>query len=335
MRNWITFLMTFSVGISSYVNAAMGDVNVFAGYRHDKIHTEFSVPKNDPVFKQSTKAKDLNIFEIGVNFRTALGGGMTDYNTPCGNNGCSSFCNAFYLRGEAVWGWILDGELERKIGAKETFYDYNSYYGFDTFNEMTHRNTVDDKYVYDANIAIGYPFYFCDCSAVLAPVIGYAVDAQNVSSYDRGFDLRSNDCGSYLGEGSNCCKHSVLYRWYGPFVGVDLNYRPYQGCWNLYAAFEYHWGTAKVKGDRYYDNDNHFHRHADMDGWVVDLGVDYEMNQCWTLGLYLKFTDFSASKHHRLFGGGSDYNSGSGTNKGKHHADWRSYAVNLEIGKQF
>ena len=43
---------------------------------------------------QHTKFKDLDIFQIGVQGRTTLG------------------CN-FYVRGNAYWGWILDGNFER------------------------------------------------------------------------------------------------------------------------------------------------------------------------------------------------------------------------------
>lgn len=319
MRKWITFLMTFLVGSASYVNATMGDVNVFAGYRHDSVEWKSHVPSHDPLLKQSTKFKDISIFQIGVNARSTIG------------------CN-FYARAEATLGWVLDGEVKRKGSIKDHFSDsysgYGSGYGydsFDTFNEREIRTAIDEKYVYDVNLAIGYPFYFCDCSAVVAPVIGYSVDAQNFSSHGNDFRLGSDYCGNYLSEGSDCCRHSVFYRWYGPFVGVDFNYRPYHDCWSLYAAAEYHWGRCKVKNAHDFTNEGRFSHHSDMDGWVVNLGADYQMNECWNVGLYLKFTDFCASKHHRNW---DSENSESGP-KGKHHTNWNSYAVNIEFGRQF
>jgi len=310
--------MTFLVGSASYVNATMGDVNVFAGYRHDSIEHKDHVPSHDPVFKQSTKFKDIDIFQIGVNVRSTIG------------------CN-FYARAEATWGWVLDGEVKRKASYENHFSNYSygsgSYEpgtGFNTLDELEFRNAIDDKYVYDVNVAIGYPFYFCDCSAIVAPVIGYSVNSQNLSTYDNDFILGSDYCGHYLTAGSNCCKHTFMHRWYGPFVGVDFNYRPYHDCWNLYAAVEYHWGRCKVKTSDFSDN-GRFSNHADMDGWVVDLGADYQMSECWTVGLYLKFTEFCASKHHKSWD--SEY-SESGP-RGKRHTDWNSYAVNLEFGRAF
>ena len=43
---------------------------------------------------QTIRFKDLDIFQIGIHGRTTLG-----YN--------------FYVRGNAYWGWILDGDYKR------------------------------------------------------------------------------------------------------------------------------------------------------------------------------------------------------------------------------
>jgi hypothetical protein len=312
MRKWITLLMTCFVGLTSYTNATMGDVNVFAGYRHDNLDLNHKVPSHDPFYKQKTHFKNIDIFQIGINARSTIG------------------CN-FYARAEATWGWVLNGDLNRSISLRQP-----ASCGVDWINEVKHKNTFDEKYVYDANIAIGYPFYFCDCSAVVAPVIGYAVDVQDFSVHERGFDFDS--CGDLCSAG-NCCKHTFFNRWYGPFVGADFNYRPLHDCWTLYAAFEYHWGRFKAKrSEDGFDFDSCRNR-ANMDGWVVNLGADYEVQTCngpWTVGLYVKFTDFSASKNRHHYWGGDSYDSDSEqSGRGRHSANWRSYAVNVEFGKQF
>ncbi len=312
MQKWITFLMTFLVGSASYVNATSGDFDVFAGYRHDTINTKSRTPSQNPILKESTKFKDIDIFQIGFNVKSTIG------------------CN-FYGRVEGTFGWVLDGEIERKVSLRQcNNFDgyYSSSYGdtFETINEIKHRNAIDDRYVYDLNVAIGYPFYFCDCSAVLAPVVGYAVNTQNLNTHDN-FNANFND--SY-GDCGGCCKRVFNHRWYGPFVGVDFNYRPNHDCWNLYAAFEYHFGDLKVKRTHYENDDGRFSSHTHMDGWVVDLGADYEVNEQWTAGLYLKFTDFRAHKHHHRY---DDYSYDMG--RGKHHTNWHSYAINFELGRQF
>ncbi len=318
MRKWITFLMTLLVGSTSYVNA-MGDVNLFAGYRHDNIDLKHRAPSNDPKLKEHTRFKNIDIFQIGINARTTLG------------------CN-FYARAEASGGWILDGDLRQSAslfqGGHEVFASSGS--SFDLWEQKRHETTFDEKYVYDANIAIGYPFYFCDCSALVAPVIGYAVDAQDISSHNRGIGIDQSGCGcdEHLESGTGCCKHTYFNRWYGPFVGADFAYRPCNECFSLYAAFEYHWGTFKTKRSNDQDEFDNHNRHADMYGWVVDLGADYDFSGCWTVGLYLKFTNFTASKHHRNDDSG-DSSGSSDHRKVKNSAFWNSYAVNVEIGRQF
>lgn len=315
MRKWITLLMTCLVGSASYVNA-MGDVNLFAGYRHDNIDVKHRSPAHDPHFKTKTRFKNIDIFQIGLNARSTLG-------------------NNFYARAEASWGWILDGDIKRHASLFNHGYNAfaSSESSWDFCEQKSHENTFDDKYVYDANIAIGYPFYFCDCSTIVAPVIGYAVDAQDISVDDNNFELVGNACSEHIRSGSGCCKHTFVNRWYGPFVGVDFAYRPCNACFNLYAAFEYHWGTFKAKRSHYSNDLENRERHADMDGWVVDLGLDYEFSGCWTVGLYLKFTDLTASKHKRC---DDNYYYGNGhRGKDKNSASWNSYAVNVEIGRQF
>lgn len=316
MQKWITFLMTLCVGSASYVNATNGEVNFLAGYRQDNVRWETKTPSHDPRVKLNDRFKEIDIFQIGVNARSTLG------------------CN-FYARAEATWGWVLNGDFKQTGTVFAHGRDLFSGSSSDSFNfcrENKHRRTFDDQYVYDANIAIGYPFYFCDCTSVVAPVIGYAVDVQEFDVWGGGLRLNQSDCNDHFSSTSGCCKNTYFSRWYGPFVGVDFNYRPNHDCWNLYAAFEYHWGTFKAKGHN--DNDDFRDRHADMSGWVVDLGADYDMCNCWTVGVYLKFTDFSADKHHRNWGGSSD-DSSSGRGRSKFDAHWNSYAVNVTVGRQF
>lgn len=320
MQKWITFLMTFLVGSASYVNA-IGDVNLFAGYRHDDITIKHRYPAHNPDFKSHTKFKNIDIFQVGINARSTIG------------------CN-FYARAEASWGWILDGDFKQSASLFHNAAPIWSRSGsssqasVDLWQPKSHESTLDDKYVYDANIAIGYPFYFCDCSAIVAPVIGYAVDAQNFSHHGRSFEIKRSACsGDRIESNSDCCKHTYFNRWYGPFVGVDFAYRPTNECFSLYAAFEYHWGTFKAKRSHDTGDFERREHHADMDGWVVDLGADYELNNCWTVGLYLKFTDFSASKHKRWDNSYDSYYGGH--EKAKNSGSWNSYAVNVEIGRQF
>lgn len=326
MRKWITLLMTCLVaGSVSYANANVGQVDFEAGYRRDNISWKLRFPSHNPLLSTSHKFKDLDIFQIGLNGRTTLG------------------CN-FYLRANAYWGWILDGEFEKHVGTSISD-DYYSGFGFG-FRDRA-RTTIDDQYVYGVGAAIGYPFYFCDCSTIIAPVIGYALDQQNIKLDNAEFSnsfRRFDYCDYYSESDDGCCAQSFHNKWYGPFVGVDFNYQPCNACWNVYADLEYHWGnfTGHRSGHDFFDHFDRKHRSShDATGWVFAGGADYALCDCWTLGFSVKFQDWSASRHHRS-GNYSDESGWFGydsdrccNDRKKTNHKWHSYAINLTVGHDF
>lgn len=319
MRKWITLLMTCLVaGSVSYANAHTGQVDIEAGYRRDNINWKLRFPSNDPLVRSNHKFKDLDIFQIGVNGRTTLG------------------CN-FYLRANAYWGWILDGDYERSVATRFSDYGYDGFeFGFSDHR----RTTIDDKYVYGVGAAIGYPFYFCDCTTIVAPVIGYAFDEQRVQFDEAGFNFDDY----YFSGDDRCCRQTFSSRWYGPFVGVDFNYRPYGDCWNIYADVEYHWGSfrgRKSHGDGF-DFFDHGNRHShDATGWVFAAGAEYDLCNCWTVGLSVKFQDWEANRHKRNCDNYGDeyafgfYDGGYCSERQKTNHKWHSYAINLTLGRDF
>ncbi len=323
----MTFLMTLLVGCGSYANANVGQVSFEAGYRHDSLDWRTRFPSDDPFLKSSTKFKDLDIFQIGVHGRSTLG------------------CN-FYARGSAYWGWIVDGDFEHKGSLDRNpvssgrLADGNFRFGVsDSF-----RSTIDDQYVLGLGAAIGYPFFFCDCTLVLAPVIGYALDEQNVRVNNRNLVLNNFDSygSSDVVDGGGCCRNTFISRWYGPFVGVDFDWRPCNSCFDVWAELEYHWGRFRGKtGD--ISKINNFHgfdrqnRHSDASAWVFAAGFDYDLCSCWTMGLSVKFQDWSGSRHHKVcLDRELEYMDHKGCDRRyRDNNHWRSYAVNLTFGRDF
>ncbi len=315
MRKWITFLMTFLIGSASYVNA-VGQVEFEAGYRHDNISWRHRIPASDPVFKTNTRFKDLDIFQIGLSGRTTIG------------------CN-LYLRARGYWGWILDGEFRQgaSIYASESnYYDYNDIREGVTFSEGN-RSIIDDQWVYGVSGAVGYPFYFCDCSLVLAPVVGYAFDEQNIHVHNEGIDFSRHSGNLFPRRGERCCRHTFITRWYGPFVGVDFTYRPCNECWSLYAEGEYHWGNFRGKRseDSFDVLDGRNHSSHEATGWVFAAGVDYDVSDCWTIGLSARFQDWTATRHHRE----RDSDVFSEEQRSRDNHKWNSYAINVTVGRHF
>jgi len=305
--------------VGSYANASTGQVNLEAGYRRDNISWKHRFPSHDPVVSSSHKFKDLDIFQIGANARATLG------------------CN-FYLRANAYWGWILDGEYERDVN---TFCSDSSRSDFHFGFSNDKHTVIDDRFVYGVGAAIGYPFFFCDCTTVVAPVIGYSFDEQSVQFEGGRFNF-CNSSSSYCGS-CDCCEQTFNSRWYGPFVGIDFNYRPYNECWDVYADIEYHWGSFRGKrsGGDGFDFFDHSDRSShDATGWVFDIGADYDLCNCWTVGFSLQFKDWTANRNHRVCGYSSDdycfsHSDCSCNDRARTNHKWHSYAINLTVGKEF
>jgi len=332
MRNWMTLLMTLLVGCGSYANANMGQVSFEAGYRRDTIDWRTRYPSDDPIFESTTKFKDLDIFQIGVHGRTTLG-------------------SNFYARGSAYWGWILDGDfrhsgnvnLDPFSSSSDGFGGGDVRFGFsDSF-----RSTIDDQYVFGVGAAIGYPFFFCDCTLVLAPVIGYSVDQQNIEVDNRNLDF-GGALDSYSDDTAEadlgCCKNTFISRWYGPFVGVDFDWRPYNSCFNVWAELEYHWGrfrgkTSNLSDDDTLDNFDNNNRHSnDATAWVFAAGFDYDLCNCWTIGVSVKYQDWSGDRHHKTCIDNDELSYEMASmcdHRFRQNNKWRSYAINLTFGRDF
>lgn len=324
MRKWITtFLMTLLIGSSSYATATVTgtEVDFLAGYRRDSLGWSFDIPACDPLFRTSTKFKDIDIFQLGVHARTNLG------------------CN-FYLRGAFSGGWILDGDFSENSDVFLSLDDFGRCFDeVDAFGfGFSSENVVDGKFVIDFNAAIGYPFYFCDCSMYLAPVLGWSFDEQNICIEDRErFVLEEFEDFFVPKDGENCCNDKFISRWYGPFIGLDFVYRPCNECWGLYAELEYHWARNKTKRHDFvgFSGWDHFNSTSDnAHGWVFNAGVDYAFCYCWTFGVNVKVQDWSSTRRHRECGSEfSDFFCSD--NRIKTHASWHSFAVNLTLGRAF
>jgi hypothetical protein len=320
MRKWKALLMTLLVGCVSYANATMGEVSFEAGYRRDTIDWRLRFPSNDPFVKSNVKFDDLDIFQIGVHGRTTLG------------------CN-FYARGSAYWGWILDGDFKRSFDA---FFSNDNYYADDNFHlgfGDERKSTVDEKYVFGIGAAVGYPFFFCDCTMLLAPVIGYAFDEQNIRVDDVGFKF-DNDCWCAR-ENEHCCRNNFVSRWYGPFVGVDFAWRPWNSCFDLWSELEYHWGHFRGRRSHGDDEFNPFDERNRQShkatAWVFAAGIDYDFSNCWTMGVSVKFQNWAANRHHKFCDTNFDpgYNGIHCDARTRTNEKWRSYAINLTLGREF
>jgi hypothetical protein len=321
MRNWITLLTSVFVNSVISINAmeSRSYLEFDAGYRHDSVSSKFIMPSPTPLLKDRLHFKEINIFQIGLQGKT-----MIDYG--CGN---------FFVRASADYGWILDGDVDEKMEVISLEEDDVE---FDIALEV--ENILDGKYVADLSIAIGFPCYFCDSSVALAPVIGYSYNIQNykVDRLKRSFFMSSPESPPTIELEDNCCRDAYVNSWYGPFLGIDINYTP-NSCLNLYGQFEYH--LTHFKGKRQSDInvgivDDHHHSTRKAHGAIVRLGLDYMFCDCWYAGLNATYMNFRS--HKSLFIGDELIEEGFRTAVGdhiRHEVKLYSLTVGVAVGRTF
>jgi len=303
MRKWMTFLMALMVGANSYANA-FGTIGVEAGYRQDTVSLKSGLTQNVEV---RHKFSDLDIFQVGV-------------------KGQGTFGSNFYARGEATWGWILDGKYVEKFSVVTE--------GVGQITKF--KDVADDRYVFGANVAIGYPFFFSDCTMSLAPTVGYAFDEQNLR-LNRGNITFKPESNTPL-EGTQSYEQRFISRWFGPSLGVDFQYVPVNESWNVFAQFGYHWAQFKTRTHTKFENiPDYLASHAKRGhGIVFNVGVQYDFCDCWTAGFAVKVSDFHAhKKHHVKKSDLAVKDAAQEVSHGRDHFAWKSLAVNLLVGRAF
>ncbi len=249
-----------------------------ATYRHDDASWKFLTPTPEPLIGDKVQFQDINIFQIGVSAQTTV--------------------DCFLIRASGDYGWMLDGNVE------ESFTVFGTESTDDIFTQNVNANVdhiLDGKYVADLSIGIGYPFYFCNCTATLTPVVGYSYATQH-------YKVERNTR-AFFAAGSDSVPPTVFIfpfpgfdtyvnSWYGPFIGLDFGYCP-DCCLDFWAQFEYHF--ARFSGRR--DSDisvksiDDYHRstkHAH--GLVIRVGVNYLFCDCWYAGLNATYQDWASTR---------------------------------------
>jgi hypothetical protein len=284
MRNWLTLLATLFVGSTLSLTGmeARSYFEFDAAYRHDSASWKFLVPSPDPILEDKLHFKDINIFQIGVQ-------GKTMFDCSC--------CNV-YVRASADYGWILDGDVDESFTA----------FGTETTEEvfattsLSTQNILDGKYVADLSIGIGFPCYMCDCSVMLAPVVGYSYATQHYQDdiHERASFASNTTPGGIptISVIDDCCRDNYVNSWYGPFLGIDIGYTP-DACLSFYGQFEYHFAHFTGKRDTNIGVDSIDDYHSSTKkahGAFVKLGVNYMFCDCWYAGLNASYMDLRAHK---------------------------------------
>jgi hypothetical protein len=352
-------LLSCSAAFAFWPEAADSSFEFDVAYRRDKIeweidaHTTVPVDGVDAPVKLASKLewRDLDIWQVGLRGKYVT-------------------CDNLYLRGYADYGWITHGKVsDRDYITADSYYsdcdcdsysDYSNYYScYDYYSNFCCNDYSSYSYdscnsgvefasscgrskkghVYDASLALGYLFKWCDDSVGLAPVVGYSWHGQHLNIRE-GYDYYNQDtnCGCDSVSGLNSHYHT---RWNGPFLGLDFDYR--FGCeWTLFASYEYHWAHYHAKADWNLRSDlvdGFNHRSHNAHGQIATLGLKWDFCECWTLGLTGQWQWFQArhGKDRALVADvcAGDLDVECFLTTPLRQVKWQSASISLDIGMVF
>lgn len=299
-------LVTAAMPLTGMLMADSTSVQVGVGYRQDSIDWTIEEPGSlNPHAKSNLHFKDLEIFVIGGQVKSQLG--------------CSG-----YARLSFDYGWLFDGRLRHSLEVKniredEVFGHNGTHQEGEYLQVAIHNDVKSNSFVWDLNLALGYPIH-CWCEEfTFAPTIGFSYSRQYIRSKEHfglldglstsdfeSFDLSSGDSSSSevteasSSSSSNRRHHSNKFRtsWWGPWIGFDVAYVSCD-CWTLYGEFELHFGRARREkntrtGVTYFDD---YDRTKSFWGPLFRVGANYIFCENWYADTSVSYQKFISNAH--------------------------------------
>lgn len=339
MRKFIVTLMasllSCSAAFAFWPEATDSSLEVGVGYRQDRLEWKTSSQLDSSYSGYDSNALDSGLVGVPLGLRSELK--WRDLKIwQIEAVGKYVTCDNIYVRANGDYGWITNGKNRDKDfitfgNDYSSGYDYG-YDGYGNEFEFAHSKSKAKGHVYDAEIAVGYQFKWCDDSLAVTPLVGYSWHGQhiddshlrqnfylagdeftvgeNVSAarsyyYDYSSDSYFDSYGSYDSSYSYGGRHSSYHtRWNGPFLGFDFDYRFGCGCewdWQIFGKYEFHWARyhAKAKWDLRTDLFDGFQQRAkNAYGNIFDIGVKWDFCECWTLAVKGEFQWWWADRGH-------------------------------------
>ncbi len=280
---------------------------VSAGYRRDDLDWNIAgdANGNNPNVLSELTWDDLESYQ--VQFRGSL-----------------VIPNIIALRAVADYGWIFDGQNQD-----------SDYLGDNrTFEFSRSNNSADDGEVWDASLAIGYPFRTGQTViSTITPLVGYSHHEQNLTM--TGGYQTIPPAGSFPGLDS-----SYDTEWQGPWVGIDMRFRAgeirnFAERFETYFSYEYHWADYHAEADwNLRDDFQHpksFEHDADGNGWIIRTGFNFALQRHIALNFNFDYQNWSTDD-------GTDkvfYADGTTAKTRLNEVNWTSYAVGLGLSVRF
>jgi hypothetical protein len=236
------------------------------GVRTDDFKWVLMGPGTNPVPKivSKVKWKDLKIRQLGGGIKFLTGSHV-------------------YGRFNGDFGWIVEGKVKEVDHFPLTVGDQPT-----IVQSASSSNRADKGQVYDLSTGIGYQFLWFNHQFKFSPLIGYSYHSQHLR-------MPNLDHLHYYSKDSlplTPLFQRSLYkaRWYGPWLGVDLSYQ--LGCGlQLFGTYERHWDFYRASGRWILRSDlpPHFAQHANARGYIMNLGLEYDFKNKWSIKGYAQY----------------------------------------------
>jgi hypothetical protein len=229
----------------------------------------------------------------------------------------------YKIRGTFAYGVIFDGENQ------DSDYAGNNR----TFEFSRANNSADDGSTSDVSIGFGYNFSFLSDAIGLTPLIGFSYHSQNLTMTEGVQNVSDFGWPSALGPfpGLNS---SYDAKWYGPWVGLDLNARIYKRdgtslAHEILFGIEYHWANYHAEANwnlrTDFDHPKSFEHEADGSGIVFWAGYNYFFNPQGSLNLSGKYQEWQTDPGiDRIF-----FSNGTVAETRLNEVNWESYSLML------
>jgi hypothetical protein len=200
------------------------------------------------------------------------------------------------LRGSLNYGWIFNGKNQDS--------DYRG--DNRTLEYSRSNNSTDDDNVWDASLAVGYPFRFGrTVIATFTPLVGYSHHEQHLNITD-GYQTIATPGEETPPVGPfNGLDSSYDTEWKGPWIGLDLRFKAaeikaFAHRLETYFTYEYHWTDFEAEANwNLRDDFRHpksFTHSTDGHGLVIGAGFNLVLNQHWALNVNLDYQDWSTDE---------------------------------------
>jgi hypothetical protein len=303
-----------SSGSSTVLNNVDTEFTLTTGFRTDDL--DWSIAGNGVNVLSELSWSDVESYQITIANRTR-------------------FNNNIYCRGAFSYAWIQDGTIR------------DSDYGLDNrgaeWSRSISESTGDEAW--DISAGGGYSFYFMKDRLTLSPLLGLSYHKQNLR-IQKGTQTLSgvNPFGGSnpppVGPLSSQLNSSYFARWFGPWIGCDLSYKPKMRA-PIYHSMEFrlslelHWADYYGEGNWNLRSDlqhpKSFEHETDGIGIAVSGQWMIEITEHWDL-------TFTASQQDWSTDSGTDrkFLAGSGVSVTRlNEVNWSSFSIMVGTTYQF